>query len=176
MASVSGRAGLSRYIAGVPAQLEKVLRGAARAAATVIAEEAKRRSISDAVTAAIHVRTKKTDRSMTARIIVKGPGAYLAPWLEYGTAAHFISVDDNRRNGMSVGRINKLEKEHGSLVIGGNFVGKTVLHPGARPHPFLRVSLDLKEGEARAAAQNYINSRVSRKGIVVPSESEGDGE
>lgn len=175
MATARGRSEVKAYIAGIPrAMEERVLRGAARAAATVVAEEAELRSISHEVSAAIKVATKREDGRVIAKVQVKGPGAYIAPWLEYGTDPHFISVDDSQRNGMSVRRINKAVKE-GSLVIGGNFVGTTVWHPGARPHPFLRPALDTKEGEAFAAAQHYINTRISRGQILPAPSGEADG-
>lgn len=176
MVTVRGRSEVKRYIAELPAQIrDKLLRGAGRAGANVIADEAKARSISPEVTAAIKVKVTAADGVITAKVQVKGPGSYIAPWLEYGTDPHFISVDDSQRNGLSVNRINTLHKG-GSLVIGGHFVGTTVLHPGARPHPFLRVSLDLKEGEAFAAAQSYINARVKPAGIVGTQDLGGDGE
>ena len=176
MPKVTGRAEVRQFIAGIPAALEtKVLRGAARAAAKVVAEEAKARSISSEVSGAIRIATKKEEGRVIAKVQVKGPGAYIAPWLEYGTAPHFISVDDSQREGRSVNRINKLTKE-GSLVIGGHFVGKTVHHPGAKPHPFLRPALDTKESEAIAAARQFIKARVSRAGILGSAEQDGDEE
>lgn len=177
MPVVRGKAAVRRFMGQLPSEIEnKLLRGAARAAANVVAVEARDRSVSSEVSAAIKVRTAREDVLVIAKVQVRGPGAYIAPWLEYGTAPHFISVDDSQRGGMSVRRINKLEKEHGSLVIGGKFVGRTVWHPGAEAHPFLRVSLDLKEGEARAAAQRYINSRVGPSGITGAAEPAGDDE
>ena len=140
-----------------------------------MANEAKSRSISSEVSAAIKVATSVADGHVKAKVQVKGPGAYIAPWLEHGTDPHFISVDDSQREGMSVGRINKKVKE-GSLVIGGQFVGATVHHPGAKPHPFLRPALDTKGDEAMNAAQSYIDARVSRTGISSASEAQGDGE
>lgn len=173
MVTVRGRAEVRQFMAQIPADLEaKVLRGAARAAAKVVAEEAKSRSISAEVSAAIKVATKREDDRVIAKVQVKGPGAYIAPWLEYGTEPHFITVDESQRGGRSIARINQLTKE-GSLVIGGQFVGSTVFHPGARPHPFLRPALDIKEREAVAAAQAYINARVSRAGFAGTAE-EGD--
>jgi hypothetical protein len=172
MPTVRGEAAVRAYIAGIPAEMEeKVLRGAARAAATVVADEAKARSISAEVAAAVKVATRKETDRMVAKVQVKGEGAYLGPWLEYGTSPHFISVDESQRGGMSIGRINQKYNE-GSLVIGGEFVGSTVFHPGARPHPFLRPALDIKHAEAIAAAQGYINTRVTRSGIV--GAAEGD--
>jgi hypothetical protein len=171
MPTVRGKREVQAYIALAPDQMQKVLRGAARTAAKVIAEEAKRRSISSEVAGAIKVATRQDGDRVLAMVQVKGEGAYIAPWLEYGTAPHFISVDDTQRRGMSVGRVNKSLKE-GSLIINGQFVGTTVFHPGARPHPFLRPALDAKERDAIAAAQIYINARVRPDGIV--GTDEGD--
>lgn len=174
MPTSKGGSEVRRYLAQLPGEIErKLLRGAGRAAAKVVAEEAKARSISSEVASAVKVKVESGDGRVTARIQVKGPGAYIAPWLEYGTSGHFISVDDSQRMGMSVGRINKQAKE-GSLVIAGAFVGTTVWHPGARPHPFLRPALDLKQGEAIAAAQSFINSRVGRGGIRGTPDGEGE--
>lgn len=177
MPKVRGRAEVRRFIEQVPAELKsKVLRGAARAAAKVVAEEAKERSISEQVSNAIKVATSAKDGRVIAKVQVKGEGAFIAPWLEYGTDPHFISVDDSQRKGLSVARINKLQKDNpGSLVIGGTFVGTTVFHPGAQARPFLRPALDVKEAEAIAAAQAFINSRVTRAGIVGAAD-QGDQE
>lgn len=175
MPTVRGKSDVKRFIAQLPGNLERnVLRGAARAAGNVVAEEAKSRSVSDEVSSAIKVATSSEDGRVIAKVQVKGKGSYLGPWLEYGTDPHFISVDDSQRNGMSVRRINQNAKD-GSLVIGGKFVGATVFHPGARPHPFLRPALDIKENEAVAAAQAYINRRVASGDIESP-DSLGDDE
>lgn len=170
MPQVTGRDAVKRYIASIPpAMRDKVLRGAAKAAANVVAEEAKARSISPEVSEAIVIRSKLDGDRIIVRITVKGrwPTA-VGTWLEWGTDPHFISVDDSQRGGMSVGRINELHRE-GSLVIGGKFVGKTVHHPGARAHPFLRPALDIKEAEAIKAAQGYITTRIAREGLGGPS-------
>lgn len=173
MVTVKGRAETRAFIAGAPEAIaKKVLVGAGRVMANVVAEEARDRSISMEVSSAIKVTVKTEPGRIIARVIVKGPGAYLAPWLEYGTAPHFISVDDSQRDGMSTARFNKSDQA-ASLLIGGKFVGSTVFHPGARPHPFLRVSLDLKEREAVAAGQQYISTRISKNGIRSGGEGEG---
>lgn len=170
MPTVKGKSGVARFFEQLPGEIErKLLRGAGRAAANVIAAEAKGRSISSEVRGAIKVKVEAIERRIAAKIQVKGRGAYLGPWLEYGTAPHLISVDASQSGGRSAARINRLAKDgeaNHSLVIGGKFVGSTVLHPGARPYPFLRPALDVKAGEAIAAAQGYINSRVTRAGIT----------
>lgn len=184
MATSRGGAEVRRYMAELPGQIErKVLRGAARAAADVVADEAKlrlggrRADTGDGaevlIADAVKVATRQEPGLIIAKIRLKGPGAYVGRWLEYGTAPHLISVADSVRQGRSVNRINRLARE-GSLVIGDTFVGASVHHPGARPQPFLRVSLDTRESEAFAAAQSYINSKVTRAGII--GDDEGDAE
>src|SRR3546814_20170882 len=100
MASVKGRSEVKSFIAGLPeALVNRVLRGAGRAAADVVAGEAKARSISDEVSGANKVATKREDGRIIATVQVKGPGSYIAPWLEYGPDPPFISVDDSQRGG-----------------------------------------------------------------------------
>lgn len=175
MASVKGQAAVKRYLADLPATIEKkLLRGAGRAGAKVVMEEAKARSVSREVADKLEMRTASSPGRVTIKIrVAAGWARSLGIWQEYGTDPHFISVDDSQRQGMSVKRVNKLQKE-GSLVIGGHFVGATVWHPGAQRHPFLRVALDLKEAEAVAAAQSYINSRITPAGIVGTAESDDE--
>ena len=185
MARATGLSNVKRYLAQLPVDLQrKVLRGAARAGASVVVAEARERVTSAEVGGALTTKTVADGTRATSTISVKpGWARSLGIWLEYGTSPHFITVDDSQRRGMSAGRINRLDKaaeKEGrsgpghSLKIGGSFVGDTVHHPGARPHPFLRVALDLKGSEAVAAAQSYINSRISSVGITGSDELESE--
>lgn len=173
MATSRGRDQVNRYINGIPAKMNAVLRGAAKAAGEVIADEIKANTPSEAVRNDLRIKSRAGDDQIKVTIDVKpGWGRSIGIWLEWGTDAHFISVDKSQSQGRSVGRINKQVKENegnASLVIGGAFVGTTVWHPGARPQPTFRPALDLKGDEARAAAQTYINAHVSRAGIRAPS-------
>lgn len=173
MPTVRGKEGVTRFFAQAPTMIEeRVLRGAARAGMAVIADEARDRVASADVREALVVTSKIEPGRITVKLSVRrGWARSVATWLEYGTSPHYISVDDSQRGGRSAARVNKLEKA-GTLVIAGQPVGTTVFHPGARPHPFMRVSLDVKEREAIAAAQSYINSRVSRYGIAGGAESD----
>lgn len=179
MAQVRGRQELKAFMAALPKEIEeKLLRPAAKRAAKVIAEEAAARSKSHEVAEAITIKSKKGDGRIKVIISVKPGWTYsVGVWMEWGTSAHFISVDESQRKGRSIGRINRLAKEDGSshsLVIGGKFVGATVLHPGAGAHPFLRPALDTKGSEAITAAQTYINARIARGRIT--GSAEGDDE
>lgn len=177
MPTVRGREEVARYFASLPDKIARnLLPGAARAAAKVVAAEAEQRCVSSEVRGAIKVRVKRGDDQVVGRVEVRGPGAFMGPWLEWGTAPHLITVDASQSGGRTAGRINRLAKENGgnhSLVIGGKFVGDTVMHPGARPHPFLRPALDTKEAEAFSAAQGFITAKLARSGLA--PESDGDG-
>jgi hypothetical protein len=159
----------------VPAKVKRMLQGAARAGATVIADEAKARVPSDAVRDGVVIgRAKERDGQITVRITVQdGWAQSLGTWLEYGTSAHFISVDPNFADGRTAQRINRLDTDAakegqsgpgGSLVINGKPVGATVLHPGSRAEPWLRPARDVKAREAVAAAQDHIDARMRRAG------------
>jgi HK97 gp10 family phage protein len=179
MPTVKGREEVRAYIRQIPVALEaKVLRGAARAGARVIADEAKSRSISSEVAGAVKISTRQdVPGRVVAKVQVKGPNAYLAPWLEYGTDPHFITVDASQRQGIGTRRLNQAVREaegDGSMVIGGKFVGDTVFHPGARPYPFLRPALDAKQAEAIAAAQAHIDGALAANGLNGPELPESD--
>lgn len=163
MPTSKGKVRALAYVRSIPEQIEnKVLRGAARAAIDVIADEAGLRATSDEVRENLVKKVRLKDGRVIATLTVKeGWARTLANWLEYGTEGHFITVDARDNGGRSVRRTNDLVKA-GTLVIGGTPVGPQVWHPGARPHPFLRVSLDVRGAEAAATAQSYINAKVAR--------------
>lgn len=164
-AVMKGGADLSAFLAALPGNLERnVLRGALKAGADVIAEGAREACRSPEVRATIQTSSRSTKGLVTAKIQTKGDGAYIAPWLEYGTEPHFISVDDSARGGKTVRRIN-VEAKRGSIVIGGMFVGSTVYHPGAKPYPFMRPAVDNREAAAIAAIGAHIAGRMTRAGI-----------
>lgn len=167
MPTVKGQAETKRFFRQLPEQIERrLLRGAARAGIDVVADEAADRVTSDAVREGFQKRVTGKDGVVTATLSLKpGWARSLGTWLEYGTAPHVISVDPDLSGGRTARRLNTLAKQ-GVLTIGDRPVGATVYHPGARPHPFMRVSLDVKEREAVDAAQRYINAKVRRLGVA----------
>ncbi len=173
MPILKGREAEQRRRDQVPDKIKRLLRGAARAGAAVIASDAKERVASEAVREGVVVgRAKEQDGRITVRISVKnGWPRTLGTWLEYGTSAHFISVDPNLAEGRTAARINKLDKDAAkngqsgpgaTLVINGKPVGATVFHPGAREQPWLRPAQDIRARDAVAAAQDHINKGVGR--------------
>lgn len=167
MPTTKGKSRTLAYARALPGQIEeKLLRGAARAAIDVIADEAAQRVTSDEVRENLQKKVRTRDHQIVASLTVKqGWARTLANWLEYGTEGHFITIDARDNGGRSVRRTNQ-EVAAGTLVISGKPVGPQVWHPGARAHPFLRVALDVRGREAAAVAQGYINTRVAKRGLV----------
>ena len=173
-AKLTGLVDLSRVLAELPSNLERnVLRGALRAGAEVFAEGAREGCRSSEVRASIKTSSRSQPGLVTAKIQTKGPGAYMAPWLEFGTDPHFISVDSAQSGGRTIKRINR-DLKHDSLVIGGRFVGDTVFHPGARAFPFMRPAIDTRETAAIAAISGYIAKKATKAGLEQPAEIEPD--
>lgn len=154
-----GMVDLTSFIAAASDSLEtNILRGGMRAAANEYAEGAREECRSEEVRATIKTSSRAEPGLVTAKIQTKGPGAQKAPWLEYGTDEHEITV-----KGDTV-----------SLVIGGKFVGKSVDHPGARAHPFMRPPLDTREAAAIAAFSSYVAKRATKEGLTTPDAVEPD--
>lgn len=166
--------GLTDYFERLPAALrENLLRGALREMAKVVAAEAKQECTSDEVRGTIRVTSAEEGTKLVSKVQCKGKGAFIALWLEWGTAPHLIRVDPRDTNGVSVSTVNRRVKE-GSLVINGRFVGPVVEHPGAQAHPFFFTAFDHKRREAIAAGQAYLDRRLAQAGPFAPPEADTD--
>lgn len=182
---VKGLKELNQFLQQLPAKVEQnVLRGALRAGAMPIRAEAQRRLMmnrsvmSGRLLDSVRVSVRARRGRVTARVVAKGK-MNEAFWVEYGTAPHFIEVRSearparNTRRGRrtySIRTINRMVKR-GSLVIGQNFVGQSVMHPGARAKPFMRPALDTRARDAVMEAAKYIRRRLAMKhGLTRASE------
>lgn len=166
-----------QFLAGFPRDLEQnVLRGGMRVLASVIADGAREMCRDPEVAATIGVSSRTEPGLVTSKVRLRGKGAFKGVFLEWGTAMHIISVKDEVRDGKTVRRLN-MELKRGSLVIGGKFVGASVIHPGARPYPFLRPALDRDLGKGLAAMSGYIQQRLDKHGLAAGDWTfEADGE
>lgn len=144
---VKGLKELNTFLQQLPAKLEQnVLRGALRAGANVVRETAKANVPVDTGTLrdGIKVSTRARRGRVTASIKVTGKHAYVAHWLEYGTAAHRIVAKGK------------------GMYFGGKIV-KSVEHPGARPRPFMRPALDARARDAVVAVAEHMKKRLATK-------------
>jgi HK97 gp10 family phage protein len=196
MIHVKGLQDLNTFLQMLPARVEaNVLRGALYAGAKVIRDEAKalapvapptaknRRvyggyagALRDSIRAGAMLDKKRGKVYAYVRAGSHGKGrkgkgadAYYARWVEFGTAAHVIKA---RAGGPSAASLNRRIKK-GSLRIGNAYVGASVMHPGARPRPFLRPALDGRARDAVVAAAVYMRKRLATKhGLTQASEVE----
>ena len=155
--NVTGLKELQAFLDTLPAKVEaNIMRGALRAGAKVIESEAKANVpvkagvLRDSIRVTGRLKGHTVTASIKAGGKTKSGDAFYARFVEYGTAAHVI----NGRN-------------RGWLSWGGLFA-KSVDHPGAVPHPFLRPALDDKADAAITATAEYIKKRLTKEGINVP--------
>jgi len=158
---VKGLADLNKFLQQLPAKVEQsVLRGALRAGANVVMAEAKANVPVDSgqLRDGLKVSTSSRRGRVTAKVKATGKHAFIAPWLEYGTAAHKITA-----------------KKGKGLFFGGLFV-KGVQHPGSRPKPFMRPALDGRAQDAVVAAAQYMKRRLATKNGLDTSSVEIEAE
>lgn len=168
---VKGLKELSQVMSQLPDKLaNNVMRNAMAAGARVIRNEAKRLVPVDqgALKKSFDVSSRADKGIVTAKVKALD---FKAVWIEYGTAAHWIRIEESEkptkvtrrgRRKISMRTINKMAKS-GSLRIGEHFVGASVAHPGSAAHPFMRPALDAKAMEAVIAVGNYMKKRLATK-------------
>ena len=173
--TLKGGPELLRFLDELPKNLERnVIRGGLRAGAKVIQQQAKANVPvkTGQLKRAIGIGTRTDGSRLSSYVKLRGSGSYLGLFIEYGVAPHLISVADEDRpvrkgRKVGIGTINKMVKR-GSLIIGGNFVGPMVMHPGHAAKPFLRPALDQKGAEAVNAVGAYIAHRIQIGNLKAP--------
>lgn len=182
---VKGLADLQRFMDQLTPKMERnVVTGGLRAGMKVIRDEAKRNIDSDSGLLAASLDHGKAISVNTRSGVVTAklragtgfgqsgaPPANLPVWVEYGTRAHWIRVKEEARPNrltrrgfrtFSLRTLNRMAAR-GSLVVGGNFIGESVAHPGATKHPFMRPALDSQARAAVVAMGEYIRDRLATK-------------
>ena len=157
---IKGGAELNKFLQQLPVKIEQsVLRGALRAGANVVMAEAKANVPveSGQLRDGLKVSTSSRRGRVTAKVKATGKHAHIAPWLDYGTAAHKITAKGK------------------GMFFGGLFV-KGVQHPGSRPKPFMRPALDGRAQDAVSAAARYMKQRLATKHGLDTSGIEVDDE
>ena len=149
-ATVTGLAELQAFLDQLPAKVEaNIMRAALRQGANVVKAEAMANVPvkSGLLKAGLKVSTKSRRGVVTAIVKAGGKHAYLARWIEYGTAAHFIKPKNAR-----------------SLFWAG-LMRDGVHHPGSAPKPFLRPALESQAQAALLAVGEAIKKRLTRQGL-----------
>lgn len=147
---VTGLRELQAFLDELPSNVEKkILRGALRAGMKTVqpVANANVHSVSGLLAAGLKIGTRARGGRVTASLKATGVHGYLARWVEFGTKAHNIAA-----------------KQNGWLSFGGIFA-KSVAHPGAKPHPFMRPALDSQAQNAVVAAAEYMKTRLTKQGL-----------
>lgn len=159
---VKGLSDLGKALAELPIKLERnVLRGALRAGMRPVREQARQNVVrqSGKLAKGLRVSTTSKRKMVYAKLKTSGEHDYIARFIEFGTARHWISS-----------KKGKMLRIAGVNVDGGSFVTfkQRVDHPGARPLPFMRPALDTQAVAAVAATGEYIRGRLTEQGINMP--------
>jgi len=127
-----------------------IMRSALRAGARVYLGQVKQNipvRLGDLRDSARITTRKGKDGQISASVKVGNRQAFYAQMVEFGTRPHSITAR--------------------AMVVNGAVV-RTVDHPGARPHPFMRPAADEKFGPAVAAVQMQIRKRLTKAGLDTP--------
>lgn len=158
---VKGLAGLAKALAELTPKIEKnIMRGALRAGMKPIRADARANVAkqSGALARGLKVSTDSRRKIVYAKLKTSGKHDYIARFIEFGTARHWISSKKGKM----------------LRIAGVNLDGNATLtfkarvdHKGARPLPFMRPALDAQAGAAVAATAGYIRGRLTEQGINV---------
>lgn len=149
--TIQGLAELHKALQDLPVKLEKkILRGALRAGAKVMADAAKSNVPvkSGALRKSIRLSAKTKRGRVTATVKAGNAQAFYAHMVEFGTAAHRIAPK----------KADALATPAGPR--------KSIEHPGAKPKPFMRPALDGAAEAAVQAAAEYARGRITKETLA----------
>lgn len=161
---VKGFPQLGAALRAIPEKMERnIMRSALNAGAKVIKKgvEVQLRSNGSIKTGEL-VRGLRTSSRITrpglvtAKVATGGKHGFIAPWIEFGTAAHRI-----------------VAKKAKFLFFG--MFAKAIEHPGIRPKPFMRPGLADNAQQATNAVGDYIRKRLTKEGINIPDADLDEG-
>lgn len=147
---VKGLPQLSEFLRTLPSKIQNnILRGASRSGMNQIKPVAQAgvHNVSGLLSRGLKVGTKVRRGVVIANLKATGQHASIAHLVEYGTAAHAITV--RLKKALSFGQVRT----------------QKVQHPGTQPRPFMRPALDRASGSALTAMALYIRARLTKEGI-----------
>ena len=153
--NITGGKELAQFLQQLPVKLEKnIMRGALRAGARVIANEAKLNApVQDGdLKASVRVSTNAKRGRVEAKAKAGGKKAWYAAIVEFGASPHIIKAKKAKMLKFTARDGRKIEIAQ-------------VFHPGFVARPYLRPALDSKAGESVVATGNYIKQRLNAQGI-----------
>lgn len=153
---------------GFPVKLQnRIMATGLRAGGRVIMADIARRAPKKRGNLAKTIRQRKAPRRLSRGGIsmVIGVGARYAHLVEFGTAPHVITpraFKDRMSSALRVIRSGGSSEDAQALLIRGRFVGGTVHHPGAAPHPFVRPAFEARAHEAIRVITRKMAKKMER--------------
>lgn len=155
--NISGAAELDRALKVLPAKLEvNVLRGGMRAGAKAV-EKIVFRNVPyrlGHLRATVRSSVDKKYDFLLAKVAAGGGRGFPAPWLEFGTKAHFI--DPKNRGVLHIG------SESGGFV-GDDLFFAHVQVKGVKPMYFMTRSMDTGAPVFYTALSDYVRTRLDKE-------------
>lgn len=159
---VKGLSDFNAFMQTLPVKVERnLLRGGLRAGMKTVLPVVKANARKDTglMAQGMKISTSAKDGRVVAKIKATGPHGYLAPWFEYGTAAHKI-----------------VAKDGGYLLVAGDTFVTSVTHPGMAPQPFMAPALYSQMRPATVATAQYLKRRLATKHGLDTADIEVDTE
>ena len=157
---INGAEALAKVLAMLPANIEKnIMRGALRAGAKIISDEAKQNAPVDSgnLKNSFRLSTNRKKGEVSASVKAGNKKAFYYKFVEFGTQPHLIKVKD-------AAYLKFIAKD------GTKVKTKQVHHTGAIEKPFMRPALDKKTSEAIVEVGDYIRMRLEKEGMPVPEQ------
>lgn len=155
---IIGAKELSEALAMLPANIERnIMRGALRAGAKVIFDDAKQNApVQDGdLKQSLRVSTNRKKGEVSASVKAGNKKAWYYHFVEFGTQPHMIKATN--------AKYLRFMAKDGTAVR-----TKEVHHTGALEKPFMRPAFDKKNAEAIVKAGDYIRTRLGKEGLPVP--------
>jgi len=158
---MTGQKELSAFFLAMPQKLQRgSMRAGATAAAAVFRDEARLRVPKKTGKLAKGIKSGGSrvnpDGSVSARVKLEGPHAFLGIMFEFGVAPHLIGAG---KNGEGI-----------TLKIGSNLFEGPIEHPGIAPHPFMRPAFDVAKGRAYQAFYDKVQANLAKRtGLTLPT-------
>lgn len=146
--NIKGLAELEKFMDQLTPKIEaNVARGALRAGMAVVKPVAVSNihQVSGELAKGLKIGTRRRGALVTANLKATGKHRSIAHLVEFGTQPHNITA------------------KFGGMLSFLNILRKTVMHPGARPHPFMRPALDSQARNAVNATAEYMKTRLATK-------------
>lgn len=160
---IQGLAALKKQLDTLPAKIEaNVMRGAMRAGLRVIQQgaQAEMPVRTGALAKSLRIRAKRRSVKygwVRLELVAGNKTAWYSHLVEYGTASYYTG------SGRTVGKPYEIRPAGAKSLFFAGLARDLVVHPGAKPQPFMRPAFDKYAEPAMAAVVQYLQTRIPKE-------------